>query len=439
MSPSLPVCAAQDDPYAVRRWLTLGASSLASMCCGFFYAWSVLVKPMMGEYQWSAGELSLAFTFLAGTGALLTPLAGKLLQYMRPPTLVLIAGGVLSAGIVLMSFATNLGLLYVFAFIAGVGGLMYPGATMNNLMRFFPDRQGMASGVLTGGFGLGAVIWGPVAVTLIEEVGYKWTLRILGIFFLVVIVISSRLISVAPVGYVPRGGRHRAGDIPRDGRGRAEHATSLESLRGQDWKAMIKTLDFWLLFTVFFVGLVSGLMVTGHVSPIAQQTLGVSPEVAGAFVSYLAIGMVIGKIAWGLLSDRLGRSPVLITILALAVVGLLVLWQTGSYGPVVVGIFVVGLCYGGFLTLIGPVTLEAFGPRHFAINFGLMFWSLAFASFLGPRLAAAVVEANDGVYKEAFLLAAALTGLGLILAVFNTWLGRRKAATSIAPDHDPGP
>jgi len=193
---------------------------------------------------------------------------------------------------------------------------------------------------------------------------------------------------------------------------------------------MVKSLNFWLLFVMFFVGLVAEIMVTGHASPIVQQMLGVSPEGAGAFVSYLAMGMVIGKIAWGVLSDRLGRNPVLITIMTLAVLGLLLLWQTGSYGPVVVGIFIVGLCYGGFLALIGPVTLDAFGPRHFAVNFGLMFWTLAFASFAGPRLAATVVDANDGVYKEAFLLAAALTGLGLLLAVVNTWVARRKAATA---------
>jgi OFA family oxalate/formate antiporter-like MFS transporter len=79
------------------------------------------------------------------------------------------------------------------------------------------------------------------------------------------------------------------------------------------------------------------------------------------------------------------------------------------------------------------VTLDAFGPRHFAVNFGLMFWALAFASYAGPRLAASVAQANEGIYKQAFLVAAALTVVGLILAIANTWLGRRKTATAGAP------
>ncbi len=136
----------EPDAYAASRWVTLGASTLASLCCGFFYAWSVLVEPMKALYHWSPGDVSLAFTLIVGLPSACALLAGKLLQYIRPPTLLLIAGAVLSAGTILLSFATNLGLLYAFAFVAGVGGMTCPGATMANLMRFFPERRGMASG-----------------------------------------------------------------------------------------------------------------------------------------------------------------------------------------------------------------------------------------------------------------------------------------------------
>lgn len=404
------------DAYAARRWVTLAASTLASLCCGFFYAWSVLVKPMMDSYGWSPGSVSFAFTLVVGVPALCTLLAGKLLQYMRPTTLLLMSGAILGAGVVLLSFATNLALLYLFAFISGVGGMAYPGATMTNLMRFFPDKKGMASGILTAGFGLGAVIWGPVTVLLVEQMGYKWTLRVLGVLFFVIIAICSRVMSIAPPGYEPRGWRSPVGHSISE---------SEAELPGLDWKAMLKTRTFWLLAVLFVLGLVSGMMVTGHASPIAQQMLGISAEAAGAFVSYLAIGMVIGKIGWGVLSDRFGRSPILVVILALAVLGLLLLWQTTSYAPVVIGIFVVGLCYGGFLALIGPVTLDAFGPRHFAVNFGVMFWTLAVASFVGPRLAASVAQANDGEYTQAFLVAAVLTVVGLVLSTVYAWHSRR--------------
>ncbi len=193
---------------------------------------------------------------------------------------------------------------------------------------------------------------------------------------------------------------------------------------------MLRTPSFWLLAVIFVLGVLSGLMVTGHASPIAQQMLGISPEAAGAFVSYLALGMVIGKVGWGVLSDRWGRHPVLVVMLALAVLALLLLWQTSAYATVVLGIFVVGICYGGFLALIGPVALDAFGPRYFSVNFGILFLSVAVASYGGPRLAATVAEANGGEYRLAFLIAAAMTAGGLVLAAIYAWLARKKAVAA---------
>jgi OFA family oxalate/formate antiporter-like MFS transporter len=131
-----------------------------------------------------------------------------------------------------------------------------------------------------------------------------------------------------------------------------------------------------------------------------------------------------------MLSDRVGRYPVMIAMLALATLASLLLWQTSTYVPVVLGIFVVGTCYGGFLSLIGPVTLDAFGGRHFSVNFGIMFLTVAVASFVGPRLAASVAQTNDGVYSPAFFIAALMSLAGLGLAVGYLRLSRRPVVVA---------
>lgn len=416
---SATVVAPEPPSYAVRRWVTLAASVVASVCCGFAYAWSVLVTPMMDTYGWTSSEISVAFTLLISISAACTLVAGKALQYMQPRTLLLIGGAMLGIGVLLLGFATSLGLLYGFTVIAGLGGVTYPGATMTNLMSFFPDKRGLVAGLLTAGFGLGAVIWAPVAVALIDRVGLLWALRILGMIFFVLVAVFSRLVTTAPPGYAPPGWMAPAV--------RTSHPAAAG---GKDWKAMLKTAGFWVLAAIFTIGLTSGLMVTAHASPIAQKVLGLSVEAAGAVVSYLAVGMVVGKIGWGALSDRIGRFATLLTMLLLAVLASLLLWLTDTYVPVVAGIFVVGACYGGFLALLGPVTLDVFGKRHFPVNFGIMFLTVALASYVGPRLGAAVAESRDGEYTYAFLIAALLTVAGLVLAAIYAFMRRTTTRTT---------
>ena len=141
-----------------------------------------------------------------------------------------------------------------------------------------------------------------------------WALRIMGGLFFVLVAICSRLVSTAPGGYAP------AGWTPKV----AGRRRSVQVAGDKDWKRMLKTPVFWVLVILFTIGTTSGLMVIGHASPIAQDVLGMTPAAAGRVVSFLAIGMVLGKIGWGALSDRIGRFPVFVMMLIVAAAALLV-------------------------------------------------------------------------------------------------------------------
>ena len=290
---------------------------------------------------------------------------------------------------------------------------------MSNLMRFFPDKRGLASGLLTAGFGIGAVVWAPVAVALIDRYGLIWALRILGGVFFVLIAACSRLVSTAPTGYAP------VGWVPS-----STQTMAVLRTRDRDWKAMMRTPTFWVLAILFVIGTTSGMMAIGHASPIAREILGLSPAAAGVVVSYLAMGMVVGKVGWGFVSDRVGRIPVLVAMLVVATIALIVMGQASTYVPVVLGMSAVGLCYGGFLALMGPVTADAFGSKHLELNFGIMFLAVAIAAYIGPRIAAAVSEATGGDYAWAFIVAAIMSAAGLLLVGGYVLLTRRKAAPS---------
>ncbi len=389
-----------------RRWLTLAASLVASLCVGFGYAWSVLMKPLSAAYGWSVAEVSLSFTIIFVVGAIAALASGKALQYVQPRTLLLIGGAVFGAGLVGVGSVSSLGALYAFTLLVGFGlGVVCPGATMSNSIRFFPDKRGLASGLLIAGYGLGAVVWAPVAVTLISQYGLTWTLRLMGVTFFVTIAICSLFVRKAPHDFAPARWSGTAAD-----------PAQVDSTRERDWRAMLRTRTFVALAALFVMGTLAGNLVVSLASPIAQEILSISPEAAGAVVSILALGLVAGKVAWGWLSDRLGHFPVFVGMFALGVAALLLMAATSSYAPLVAGITVVGFCYGGFLALIGPSTADAFGAQHLPINYGVMFLTVAVSALLGPRLGASIQE-TQGSYSPAFVIAAVINAVGLALAV----------------------
>jgi OFA family oxalate/formate antiporter-like MFS transporter len=406
--------------------VTLLASVLAALTAGLGYAWSVLLKPMAGDFGWSAADVSLSFSAFMTMGAVAAIVAGKLQQRLQPRTLVLVGGALFGAGLVLLGSARSLTAVSAYAAVAGLGmGTVYPGATMSNLIRFFPDRSGLASGLLSAGAGLGAVVWAPLAVALMSRFDLAWTLRILGVAFFLALAVLSRLIRTAPGGYAPEG----RSPVRVGGPARWRE-------RDLDWRHMVRTPEFVALFLLFIAGTLSGMMVIGHASPIAQQVLAVTPAAAGAVVSLMAVGMVAGKVAWGAISDRVGRGPVFVALFLIAAAALTGLASTASYAGLAGLMTTVAFCYGGFLALMGPATADDFGSAYLGVNFGVVFFTVAISSFVGPRIAAVVADADGGSYSKAFLIAAAINLVGLLLVAAHAQLSRRRAATTGAADQE---
>ena len=261
------------------------------------------------------------------------------------------------------------------------------------------------------------MIWAPVAALLIDRYGVTSTLAILGVAFAVLIAACSRLIFTAP--------RYAEADEPEN-----EAPAACDAAVDVDWRGMLRTADFYVLALLFVSGTLSGMMVLGHASPIAQQILGISPESAGVVVSFVALGMVLGKVGWGSISDRVGRYPVFAAMLIVSALALLTLSQATAYVAVVLALAIVGSCYGGFMSIMGPVTADAFGARHLGVNFGIMFLTIAIAAYVGPRLAALVAEANGGDFSRAFVIAAAINLSALVLVAVHMLLRRRREAVA---------
>jgi OFA family oxalate/formate antiporter-like MFS transporter len=402
--------------YDSHRWLSLLACTIASMCTGLSYAWSVFQKPLVSLFNWAPADVSLSFTLIMSTAATTAIFAGKALDYMRPRQLILLGGAIFGAGIGSMGFIQSLSQLYICAAIAGVGlGTVYPGGTMANMVRFFPDRRGLVSGLLTGGCGVGPVIWAPVSVALVAQFGVLTTLKIIGVALVVVIGAASRLVATAPDGYRP------AGWMPAWSEAQATGGVE------KDWRGMFKDPSFYFLASMLTLGYINGMMMIGHASPIAQDLIKLTPQSAAVVVGLLAIFNTGGRVCWGWISDKIGRYPVVVVLFILGGAGMGAMTMVNSYYPFISVVAVLGLCYGGFMALIAPFTADFFGTRNLGVNFGIMFLTVAIAAYVGPLLAAMAKQAY-GSYTTAFVIAIFINIAGLLLfGAFKLYLCKKAA------------
>lgn len=378
------------------RWTILIASMIINMCIGSAYAWSVFQNPLISMFGWSTSDTSLAFTLSLSLVPVAMIGAGRI-QDRFGPRLVTMAGGIVfGLGLVLTSQISSLPGLYLsYGLLGGFGiGMIYT-CMVGNTIKWFPDKKGLAGGLIAMGFGLGAIVFAPVGVMLIREFDVLVTFAIFGIVFSLIIILASFFIK-AP-----------------------EKVNSTQSTvldQSMTFHQMMKTPRFYLLWILYSIGCIGGLMIIGHASPIVQHKVGLSSQEAAFIVSFLGLSNSLGRVFWGSVSDRFGRMVTLTTTYLVAAVCLLTLSMFTSLPVVVIAIGGIALCFGGYLGIMPSICAENFGSKHIGINYGLLFTAYGFAAFAGPRLASWIRDVNAGSYDVAFGVVMMMNVVGLLLA-----------------------
>ena len=403
-----------------KRWLILIASCLINLCIGSLYAWSVFSKP---EAAWlssfgrelTAADLSIVFTVANSVGPI-TLISGGFINDKLGPKWVIFSGGLIfGAGMILSGLAATLWQLVIFYGLGcGLGmGLVY-GCTISNSVKFFPDKRGLIGGIATASYGISSVLIPPVANALISGSGVKMAFIILGAAFLVIICLGAFLIEKCPAGFVP------VGYTPVSDGGKA--APSVD----KNWRQMLADPVFYVMILMLTCGAVFGMMTISQASPIAENMIGMSVGAATAAVSILALFNAAGRVLAGWISDRIGRINTLLIMLILAVIGLGLLYisGTGSVATFYIGISVVGLCFGAFMGVFPGFTADQFGQMNNSVNYGIMFIGFALAGYLGPTIMSTVYR-STGDYHPAFLIAMVLAGVGIALSLLYRKLVRR--------------
>ena len=183
-------------------------------------------------------------------------------------------------------------------------------------------------------------------------------------------------------------------------------------------REMVRTPVFYVVIAMFVMGISSGIMLMGHASPILQSTLKLTPAKAAAIVGFLSLFNTCGRLFWGWALDRFGKYTVIFSLFIVQGIAMALLSTLDSYLPFVIVMLSVGLCYGGFATIIAPVTADMFGMKNLSSNYGLMYISYGIAGVVGPMMASKLKEINHGSYSQAFLVAAVLGAAGFGMSIY---------------------
>jgi len=408
-----------------KRWIILIASCLINLCIGSLYSWSVFASPMAvhlsqiygltGTALLTASNLSIVFTVANSVGPI-TMISGGFINDKLGPKWVVFAGGLLfGAGLLASGFASSIPILVV-TYGAGCGlgmGLVY-GCTINNSVKFFPDKRGLIGGIATATYGLSSVIIPPIANKLIGSIGVQSTFRILGMVFMVVICSSAFFIEKCPEGFMPKGYTPNT------------KTSNSKKLKDKNWKEMIKDGNFYLMICMLLCGAFSGLMIISQASPMAQNIVKMSAAMAATCVSILALFNAIGRILAGYISDKIGRITTVALAFLLSIIGLITLYSCGEgdNGKFIVALAIIGMCFGSFMGVFPGFTADQFGTKNNSVNYGIMFIGFAVAGIMGPTVVGKIVS-STGNYGQAFVIAGVLAILGLLLSLLYRKLNRQ--------------
>lgn len=388
------------------RWTIALAGVFMQVALGAVYAWSVFRIPLARQFGWSISEVTLTFTisiFVLGISAFF----GGLWLNREGPRVVALTGGVLyGLGVFLTSFsADKLWWLYLsYGLIGGVGlglGYIVPVAV---LVKWFPDRRGLITGIAVGGFGAGALITAPVATELIQSVGVLSTFAYLGIAYLVVTVVAALFMQNPPEGWRPEGWTPTHSEVSqRAGR----DYTLVEALKTWQWYAL------WLLL---FLNTFAGISIISQEAPIFEELVGVSAVVAASMVGVASIGNAVGRVFWAWVSDLITRRATLFVMFVLQVLLFWFLPSVTMISIMIIVTFIVLMCYGGGFGTMPAFAADYFGSKNVGPIYGLMLTAWGTASAVGPLLIAYMRE-TTGSYRGALHVIAGVMAVSAILPI----------------------
>jgi OFA family oxalate/formate antiporter-like MFS transporter len=400
------------------RWVIATAGVVMQIALGAVYAWSVFRIPLTQSFGWTIPQVTLTFTIAILVLGFAAFAGGLWMRSAGPRKVAVAAGGLYGLGVFLASFAGGrLWWLYLsYGVVAGTGlglGYIVPVAT---LVKWFPDRRGMITGIAVAGFGAGALITAPVATRLIGRVGALNTFAILGVIYFIAVTGAGSFMRNPPDGYRPPG--WTASGEQRNQR--SERSFTLGEA--------IKSWQWYGLWSLLFLNTTAGIAIISQAAPMAQEIAGATAARAAGMVGIISIANGAGRFLWAWLSDFIGRRWVFLLMFPIQAAVFLILPSVHALSTFTALACVVLLCYGGGFGTMPAFAADYFGAEHVGSIYGLMLTAWGFAGVLGPTLIATLRQ-NTGRYGEALYV---IAGLMLVSTAIPAVVSRPVSARTLA-------
>lgn len=417
----------------MHRWLIALAGTIVQLCLGSVYAWSYFQKPLANTYGWTSTQVTWAFSIAICCLGLAAAWGGVQLPRVGPRKLAVLGGLLFGAGYLVAAVALawkSLPLLYVgYGVLGGCGlglGYVTPVATV---ARWFPDKKGLATGMVIMGFGFGALMMSKAVLPLLLTISggnfvvvFVW----LGVGFLALTTTVGACLKNPPPGFSPGNAAVAVtADTPAVLLPASQEASLLSTALRLRWFAAM-----WL---VFFSNIFAGISLISFQSPLYQSVLQrrdatLSAEVlAASGATLIAVSSLfngVGRMLWGALSDRIGRTRAFRVMLVSQIGVFVCLPQIGTPWLFAAAVCFVLLCYGGGFGTMPSFVLDVFGPQRMPAYYGAILTAWSTAGIVGPQTIAWLNDRySQHASQYAFLLTAAILAVGL----GASWVLREQA------------
>jgi len=394
-----------------KRWYIALAAIVMQLCLGTVYAWSVFKKPLIASHGWSEPSVQATMMIMMAVIGISAAFGGTLVDKKGPRFVATIGGILFGIGTLLGGLADQIGnlwLLYIgYAVIGGLGngfGYVTPIAT---LIRWFPDKRGLVTGLAVMGFGAGAFFMGKIAPAMVNSIGVAQTFYIWGVIFLVLVTGAAQIYKNPPAGWLPAGFKPAA--------------TAVSAANSFTFDEAVKTPQWWMLWSMLFLNVSAGLGLLSQLSPMAQDVISKAQGITdakvlavagGSILAYASIFNGLGRLFWASMSDFIGRKNVFITMFITQALLYIYLPQVSAVFLFTVIACYLLACYGGGFATMPAFAADSFGPGYIGKVYGIMLTAWGCAGVFGP-----LVFSLPAIKPIALYVAAGILALGFLIAL----------------------